>query len=73
MIWSNCAAVIVKSPTVTTTRSGGTTGMVLGAGFSTDMVTVGLGAGAGWGGGACASSHAAGENRSRMRSNVICS
>jgi hypothetical protein len=64
---------MVKFPTVTTTRSGGTTGMVLGAGFSIDMVTVGLGAGAGCGGGACASSHAAEEKSRRVQRNVICS
>jgi hypothetical protein len=47
--------------------------MILGVGFSIDMVTVGLAGGAGWDGGACASNHAAEEKGRRMRRNVICS
>src|ERR1022692_4792754 len=69
MMRSNCAAVIFKSPTETTTLSGGTTG--IGLGFSALSVTVGRASIASFGGGVWASTPPTTPKESKLRKNVI--
>src|SRR5581483_5855624 len=72
-IWSNCAAVILTSPTVSTTVSRGTVGIIptFISSEETETDTGGWAGCAGFGG-VCASRQTAGHTNSILRENIIC-